>query len=50
VPALEIINENGKITTTLTDSRDIINYCKSVKGGDKLLPKDKEDEINESLI
>lgn len=45
---LEIIDENGKITT-LTDSRDIINYCKSVKGGDRLLPKNKEGEINEIL-
>ena len=47
VPALEIISTKNNNKTTLTDSRDIINYCTRRTEG--LFPRDKMDEINTIL-
>ena len=47
VPALEIISTRNNNKTTLTDSRDIINY--STRRTEGLFPKDKIDEINTIL-
>lgn len=47
IPALEIISTKNGNKTTLTDSRDIINYCTRRTEG--LFPKDKMDEINTIL-
>ena len=47
IPALEIVSTKNNNKTTLTDSRDIINYCARRTEG--LFPKDKIDEINTIL-
>jgi len=47
IPALEIISTKNGNKTTLTDSRDIINYCTRRTEG--LFPKDRVGEINTIL-